>query len=699
MRLSLRRRFARAAGAASRGEESRPRAAGRARRGLSFAPHEGFAAEVSVALVGPPNVGKSSLFNALTGSYVTVSNYPGTTVGVSRGRMRLRDRDVVVFDTPGLYSLLPLTDDERVVRYLLANERPSVVLHVVDAKNLERHLPLTLQLREAGFRVVLVLNLADEAQRAGIEIDEAALARRLGLPVVSTVATRGRGIEELLAALGRRLDEESPPTPAMPLPEPIESAVRRIESRLAERYPISNRTLALLLLEGDEEVRSALAEREGPAFEHLEAEVESARGGFAEPVPYRVAIAQRDRARALLDGALRRPAASSRPRTRLLERLCEHPLTGIPILIAVLYFGLYQVVGVFGAGDVVAFLEGTVFGRWVNPAVTSFFERVVPWEPARALFVGEYGIVTLGLTYAIALVLPVVGLFFLLLALLEDTGYLPRLALLVDRLFKTIGLNGRAEIPIVLGFGCDTMATIVTRIQETKRERLLTTLLLALAIPCSAQLGLFLGLLAADPNPALFWLWAGIVAAVFFVVGAGASRLLPGESATFHMELPPFRWPRAGNVLAKTASRMHWYFREVFPLFVWASVLLWIGHQVSLGGRTLFAWTIEGITPAVRLLGLPDRAAQTMLFGFFRRDYAAADLFAAQGGPEGLTSLQLLVAAVVLTLFIPCVAQFLVMKKEHGWRRTLACSAFIFGTAFAVGWIVKTFFAATGWIA
>jgi len=697
MRMSLRKRFAPAPGVASRREAATGRSA--SRRGLSFAPHEGFVGAAAVALVGPPNVGKSSLFNALTGAYVTVSNYPGTTVGVSRGRMNLDGREIAVLDTPGLYSLLPLTDDERVVRYVLVNEGIAVVVHVVDAKNLERHLPLTLQLRDAGFRVVLVLNLADEAERAGVFLDEAALAGRLGVPVVSTVATRGIGLEDLRGAIASRLESEFPAAEPVRFPRPIEDALAAIEADLAATYPISKRTLALLLLEGDEEVRAALAAREGAALEPVEARAEAARAALPEPAPYVVAIALRDRVRSLLDGVLRRPAARPRSRTRWLERLCENPLTGIPIVLAVLYFGLYQVVGVFGAGDVVDFLEGTVFGAWINPAVTSVFERFVPWEAARALFVGEYGIVTLGLTYAIALVLPVVGLFFLLLAFLEDTGYLPRLALLVDRLFKGIGLNGRAVIPIVLGFGCDTMATIVTRVQETKRERLITTLLLALAIPCSAQLGLFLGLLASDPNPAIFWLWVGFVALTFFVVGAGAARLLPGESATFHMELPPFRWPRVGNVLAKTASRMHWYFREVFPLFIWASALLWIGHQVSIRGRTLFEWTIAGITPLVRELGLPDRAAQTMLFGFFRRDYAAADLFAAQGGAEGLTSLQLLVAAVVLTLFIPCVAQFLVMKKEHGWRRTLACSAFIFGTAFSVGWIVNAVFSAAGWLA
>ncbi|HXF96501.1 MAG TPA: nucleoside recognition domain-containing protein, partial [Gemmatimonadales bacterium] len=308
------------------------------------------------------------------------------------------------------------------------------------------------------------------------------------------------------------------------------------------------------------------------------------------------------------------------------------------------------------------------------------FERLfagVPWDAVRTLFVGEYGVLTLGLRYAVAIILPIVGTFFLFFSVLEDSGYFPRLALLVDRAFKRLGLSGRAVIPMVLGFACDTMATMVTRTLETRRERVLATLLLALAIPCSAQLGVILALLAG--RPLALGAWTGVLLGTFLLVGWLGARVLPGRPATFHMELPPLRRPRLANVAVKTATRMHWYFVEVLPLFLLASVLLWAGELTGvLGGL------VAVLEPAAALLGLPPEAARVFLFGFFRRDYGAAGLFDlhARGA---LDAVQLAVAAVTLTLFVPCVAQFLMMIRERGARTALAMFGFITAFAFAVG--------------
>jgi ferrous iron transport protein B len=345
----------------------------------------------------------------------------------------------------------------------------------------------------------------------------------------------------------------------------------------------------------------------------------------------------------------------------------------------VLYFALYQFVGQFGAGTCVNFIENTVFKTHVLPWAIQAVQNTVPWTPVRDLLVGEYGVITLGLRYAIAIILPIVGTFFLAFAILEDSGYLPRLALLVDRGFKRMGLNGRAVIPIVLGFGCDTMATLVTRTLETTRERIICTILLALAIPCSAQLGVILGLLAA--NPAALAIWAGVVLVIMLVVGYLAGKLLPGERPMFYMELPPLRLPTLGNVFVKTYSRMVWYFREILPMFILASLLIWIGQITN-----IFQLLIRGIEPIVRAIGLPNEAAVAFLFGFFRRDYGAAGLYDLQKA-GGMTVHQLTVAAITLTLFLPCVAQFLVMQKERGTKVTLWISLGVLLTAFAVGYL------------
>jgi ferrous iron transport protein B len=370
------------------------------------------------------------------------------------------------------------------------------------------------------------------------------------------------------------------------------------------------------------------------------------------------------------------PADAGRSFREKISRLCMNPLTGLPLLAIVLYFGLYKFVGEFGAGTLVNFIE-TTFGDYVNPWVDRAANQLIPWQVLRDLVGGEYGIVTLGVRYAIAIVLPIVGTFFIAFSIFEDSGYLPRLAMLLDRIFKRIGLNGRAVIPMVLGFGCDTMATMVTRTLESKRERLIATLLLALAIPCSAQMGVILGLVAG--HPAAMAVWAGVVMGIFLVTGSLAARVMPGDPPQFYMELPPLRLPRLGNVLVKTYTRMVWYFKEVLPLFILASLLIWVGRITG-----LFDLMTAALVPVVRALGLPDQAAVAFLFGFFRRDYGAAGLYDIHR--QGLMSgNQLAIAAITLTLLLPCVAQFLIMKKEHGWKVTLAISLFVLIVALGAG--------------
>jgi ferrous iron transport protein B len=369
----------------------------------------------------------------------------------------------------------------------------------------------------------------------------------------------------------------------------------------------------------------------------------------------------------------------------LAERLSEatmNPLTGIPLLIVALA-GLYLFVGVLGAQTLVGFLENQVFGAGINPWIERILAATIPWQALRELIGGEYGIVTLGVRYAVALILPIVGTFFLAFSIIEDSGYLPRLAMLIDRVFKKIGLNGRAVIPMVLGFGCDTMATIVTRTLETRRERILSTLLLSLAIPCSAQLGVMLAMLAGRPD--LLAIWAAMVMGVFLLVGLLAAKLMPGERPTFYMELPPLRLPTLKNVLVKTYTRMEWYFREVFPMFIIASGIIWLGKMTG-----AFDLALNAMLPLVRGLGLPDQAAVAFLFGFFRRDYGAAGLYDLR---EAMSGAQILVATVTMTLFVPCVAQFAVTLKERGWKTAVAIVAFIFPFAFLVGgalhWLIK----------
>ena len=639
-----------------------------------------------VSIVGSPNVGKSLVFNRLTGAYVTVSNYPGTTVNVSRGKAKIEGAEFEIVDTPGMYSLLPITEEERVARSILLEEKPEVILHVVDAKNLERMLPFTLQLIEAGLPVILELNMMDEAEAAGIEINVEQLEQELGIPVVATVATTGRGLK----ALRRRLAEATvaPKTSPVRYDKTLEQALDNLVRLLKVDYDVSKRTIGLLLLQEDRQIERQVTGREGSRYPGIQSIVAEARAGYSQPLSYIIALRQQQKVKRILKAVL---TSSEKPKGGLAENLSRammNPITGSLILLAVLYFGLYQFVGVFGAGTMVGFIESTVFGEWINPWVTDFVTGFIPFQVIQDLFVGEYGIITLGLSYAFAIILPIVATFFIVFSIIEDSGYLPRLAMLIDRVFKLIGLNGRAVIPMALGFGCDTMATVVTRTQETKRERIITTLLLALAIPCSAQLGVIFGILSA--STASLFIWGGTVFLIFLLVGYLASKVIPGERASFYMEVPPLRLPKLSNVLAKTYTRLQWYFVEVLPFFILASVLLWLGKLTG-----LFDLIISGLEPVVEFIGLPTETAVTFLYGFFRRDFGAAGLYDLHSSGV-LIGIPLVVSAVTLTLFLPCIAQFMVMLKERGIKTALAIALFIFPFAFVVGYILNLVLTALG---
>ncbi len=415
-------------------------------------------------------------------------------------------------------------------------------------------------------------------------------------------------------------------------------------------------------------------------YNHIISSVERMKGRFSNPLSYEFALERQKFASRIFHEVSQVASTAEESRVEWLSRRMISPWTGIPILLFILYFGIYKFVGDFGAKVLVDFLEGRVFEGTINPWVTKVVTGVLPWEVLQELLVGEYGVITLGVRYSVALILPIVTTFFLAFSILEDTGYLPRLSLLIDRLFKTIGLTGRAVIPMVLGLGCDTMATMVTRTLPTRRERVISTLLLALAIPCSAQLGVILALF--EGNAAGLWIWLGVVTFVFLIIGFLSSQIMPGERPSFYMEIPPLRIPKASNVLIKTYSRVHWYFKEIFPLFIVASLFIWLGQITG-----VFDYVVRGLEYPIRLLGLPDKAGVSFLFGFFRRDYGAAGFYDMK--KMGLlTGHQLIVASVTLTLFVPCVAQFLMNIKERGMRVGVGLSAFVLFFSFGMGYLV-----------
>jgi ferrous iron transport protein B len=629
-------------------------------------------------LIGNPNVGKSVIFNYLTGKYVTVSNYPGTTVEVSTGTLSAHGKKFQVLDTPGVNSLIPMSEDEKVTRDILLKEPKSYLVQVIDTKNIRRGLLISLQLLEMGLPFIVLLNMWDEAKSRGIDINMQTLSEILDAPILKTVATRKKGLEKIKENLQAR----PPSSISVNYPDVIEGGLSKITSLLPEAS-ISKRSLALMLLSGDESLaewlHTNLSENNVLQIEKIRQEIQI---HLADSIGYLINQARLRKVDEVLSKVMGLRGEAPKSISSFLGNLALHPIWGIPILLLVL-LGTYEFVGVFGAQTSVKFLEETLFGKWVLPPVATLFQRFVPIPFIQEFFIGPYGVITMALTYAIAIVLPIVGCFFLVFGLMEDSGYLPRLAVMTNQIFKKMGLNGKAVLPMVLGLGCDTMATMTTRILETEKDRTIVTLLLALAVPCSAQLGVTLGMFASLPALYLFT-WIFIIAGILILVGYLASRVIPGEGSDFILEIPPLRIPLISNVIVKTLARIEWYLKEAVPLFILGTLILFALHKTEV--LTLLE---RAATPLiVHFLGLPAKVTEAFLIGFLRRDYGAAGLFilAKQGQ---LNSHQILVSLVTITLFIPCIAQFFMMVKERGLKKALWISAVIIPLAFGVGGMVN----------
>lgn len=649
---------------------------------------EGVEEEPTTLLLGNPNVGKSVLFKNLTHRYVTVSNYPGTTVEVVRARARFNGRETQVVDTPGINDLEPRSDDARVTVELLEQHRDAVIVQVADAKNLRRALLLTLQLAERGRPMVLVLNMFDELEERGGRIDTRRLSEILGVPVVTTVAPRNQGTSELIEAL-----------PAARAP--------RIHGPLATGPAPAGAGRSLPVLP---------PEPPGDGYEANRVRLERVKEILAETYSIE-------------------PPSHPSLRVRL-GFWAMHPVKGLGFLAAVL-LAVFWFVGLFGAGTLVDLLEVVGFQQHLNPLAIELADATLPFPHQHAtelisqpiglpvspahevtigtiertvlvpeysippgaelsarqhalrfvhdLLVGKYGTITMALSYAFAIVLPIVTTFFLVFSVLEDSGYFSRMAVMLNRTFQRIGLNGKAVLPMILGLGCATMATMTTRILETRKERIITTMLLALAVPCSAQLGVLLAMMAAlSPSAALVWL--ALVLSVLLLVGWLTARTFGGETSEFILEVPPMRRPQLANVLVKTASRLEWYLKEVIPIFVIGTAILFLLDKLRL---------LDGISrigePLVTgWLGLPPDMANAFLVGFMRRDFGAVYILDAMNAPQPLlTSHQVFVAMVTITLFMPCVANFLMIAREHGMKVAWSMAGFIFPFAFLVGGLVN----------
>ncbi|WP_338834961.1 Fe(2+) transporter FeoB [Moorella humiferrea] len=592
-----------------------------------------------IVLAGNPNVGKSVFFNAFTGLYVDVSNFPGTTLEISHARVG----NDVVLDTPGVYGVSSFNEEEKVARDVIMEA--DVVINVVDAVHLERDLFLTQQIIDMGIPMVLALNMIDEAKRQGIKIDVKKMEELLGVPVIPTVAIKNVGLEEVKKAVARARIGNA-------LPE-LQEMLPLVEKKTRTRAE------ALLILEGDPFI--AARYRMKPLDRQEE-----------------IYLARRRRVDAIVAAVVQENPSGASWKTSL-SRWMMHPLTGIPLLILTLGI-LYEFIGVFVAQTVVSITEEGIMQGYYEPFIRTLIGSIIPASSIPGtLLIGEFGLLTMTVTYILGLLLPLVLGFYLSLSALEDSGYLPRIAVLVDRMLMRLGLNGRGIIPIILGFGCVTAATITTRLLGTPRERRIATFLLAMTIPCSAQLAVITSMLSRlGPGYTFFYVF--LIAVIFVLTGTILNWILPGKPSDLLIDIPPLRFPRPINVLKKTATRTKNFIQEATPLFAVGALL--IGTlQVTGLLETLQNW-LSPVT--VNWLQLPKETATAFIMGFVRRDFGAAGLYSL-----ALTPAQSVVALVTITIFVPCIASALMIFKERGWREGIIIWPTILILAFLIGGLIS----------
>jgi len=666
--------------------------------------------DLTIALAGNPNVGKSCVFNQLTGLNVVTANYPGKTVELNMGVTAHNGVKIGIMDLPGTYALSAFSDDQWVARRGVLENRPDVVVIVVDACNLQRNLYMVLQFLELGFPLVVDLNLIDYAAKIGLKIDHEKLSELLGVPVVPTVAIRGEGIKELIQkAIDLAQRKVKHTSHQIEYGRDMEQAVQTLEETIGKYMPktpydLPSRALAIQLLEGDPEFTQILKEGESderrgkqqrwrhrwrggrPSQQEilqlsvsLAKQIEEKHG---EPVGVRIARERHD-----LAGTIANAVQVRVKQPTLLSEKLKHysvaPYTGIPLMISVL-IGVFAFI--FFVGSLLSGAVDSFWGSFISPSMNWLIYSLI--QNATLTRIVLWGI-DAGVLAWLSVGVPYVLTFYIVLSLLEDSGYLNSVAFLTDNIMHKLGLHGRAIIPILTGAGCNVPAIMGTRVLTTKRERILASTLIVL-VPCSARTAVILGAVASFMGLFYAILIFAFEVALIGLVGLGLHRLLPGESSGLVMEMFPFRTPSVSAIAKKTWFRFKDFAFVAFPIVTLGSLVLGVLYETKYLGLI-----VDPLQPVVQgLLGLPAVAGIALILGILRKELTLELLVAlaivqygatAQNLLVFMTPLQIFVFALVVTIYIPCVATVAVLGKELGWRNALFIMGFTIALALVVG--------------
>jgi len=619
--------------------------------------------DYTIALAGNANVGKSVTFNQLTGVDQIIGNWPGKTVERAEGVLQYKGHRIRVIDLPGIYSFSTYSMEELVSREYIALEHPDAVVNVIDASALERNLFFTIQLMELAPPLMVAVNQIDLAEKKGIRVDTERLSALLGVPVVSMIATRGKGIPDLTDAI-LDLVQKRPVPPTLPYGKEIEERIGRITEMLGAvktAYPV--RWVAIKLLERDVHITTFVKEQAPDVVLAADAcakEIEALHGESVCVVmsAERYQIADRIAAEAITittpkEGQVKKSL------TDRIDSIALHP-----------FFGYLMVIAVIGGLLLWTFL----IGAQISTFIADFFAQYGQYEPvidgslSSVLLNGAFTGFVAGLTLVIPYVLP----FYLILAVIEDSGYLTRISVMLDRGMHKLGLHGKAIIPIILGYGCNVPACYSCRIMESPKQKLLAAFLVTL-VPCTARTVVILGLVAAFVN--IWWALALYAFDILLIIVAGrlAFKVMPGESVGLIMEMPDYHVPTLSVVLKQTWARTRSLIWLVFPAYIIGSALIqafyWAGWLTPVNAA---------LSPITTLwLGLPAIVGIALIFGIVRKEMTIltlAVLFGTTNFATVLTPVQLIVLALVSMIYIPCISVIIALASEFGWRKSLAIS-------------------------
>ena len=609
---------------------------------------------LKVMIVGLPNTGKSHIFNNLTGQYSVVANYPYTTLELQRGRCDVGDRAYEFIDTPGLHCFHVQSKQELVVRNAFLEEKPDLLIQCIDANRLKQSLRLTADLLELGIPFVICLNMVDETARKGIWVDSRCLSRRVGVPVIETVAVDHLGTEDLKQALAMAKTG----IPGVRYNDEVQERIKNVQSRLPDGSPFPHKSAVLLLLNDSHWFEMLGKEFGATRLGALRNEVGNIRKTVKGRMAWLINHQCSEWVETVAFQVVKRHKLALGGFSQSFAKLSRHPVAGVPIMFLIMLLMYFAVVDV--AGAVAGWMNGSVWlpastflGHWLGAGFWNDF------------LIGEYGVLSLGLANALLTVLPILSVFYLLYSTFEDIGYFPNLCVLTKRIFDCVGLCGGAMMPLVLGFGCKTMATLSTQTLRTRRERLIAIFLIAFAIPCAAQMALNMSILGRNGFMAFAIAYSVLLAAevaAALILNAMLKKEVKGD---FVQELPPIRLPNLRAVLVKTGYRLKDFLVEALPVFLITAVVLFAAERIGL--LQMIRQILKPVI--VGFLHLPLDMVDVLLICVARRE-AAAGLLIKLVNEGHLNYVQSIVAVVLTTTFIPCLANIVAMGREIGVRST-----------------------------